>query len=822
MNTYTRQIGQGDYIKHWAFDTFQMAPYTCEKEKDDVDFETLKNYHTMEDVGKIKYAVRRAYTGEIAERMKKVDLPKIEMKKLYYHIESDAVELSTFFHQPTILSGAAKTFIESTYEGVYHFTLKCSCYLKMWVNGQEVGTYDPKTRNVEATYALTVPLKVGTNEVTIYIEDLAERDIFFYFELRYEDEAKLTYFVPIDGDQEAIEGYAKVLKSLHTTAYSLEKGAIKVYYDQGLVQEPMTLYRSYTSYGLNDALNKDETFCLTPDKDYFEMRIDEEGEYFCLFTAYSGNVELKLYLFINIYDRANLELTPAKTLEERKGQAISFLAQHPYDTVSSAIAQMVYHGKMTKDVEDLLWALLQRVEEKEDCADFVFLPVLMLYAKYPELLSEALKVRIKTLALGFRYWFDEPGNDVMWFYSENHALLFHGCQYLAGYLFEKECFEVSGLRGYEQKAIGEAKLTKWLDDFLKQGYDEWNSVTYLPIDFIGLFSLYIAAPDEAMRQKVTQALDATFEVIAANIYKHKYTAAYARVYESNIKGAESSETNFFAWIAFGQGMLTKQTKSVGFFAISNYIPPKVDHILKGTYKRPVTVERKEGCFGAHTYVHKTDDYALSTAINFKPFTPGMQQHVLNIALGEAATVIAINHPGEKAFSGERRPSYWAGNGTLPYVYQHKNAALAIFRIEPTHTVDFIHAVVPFSNIDAYKMCNNWLFIQKDEGLVAIWWSNGYSRTMTGANTNKEVIAYGRDHGLYIKCASLKEYPSFEAFQAMMLQTEIVYDGAYSLSVEDPRGSTLAIDCTAYCLIDGKRLPVTPAERLVIRHDASNK
>ena len=34
--------------------------------------------------------------------------------------------------------------------------------------------------------------------------------------------------------------------------------------------------------------------------------------------------------------------------------------------------------------------------------------------------------------LDYRYWVDEPGNDVMWFWSENHALCFHVSQLLAG------------------------------------------------------------------------------------------------------------------------------------------------------------------------------------------------------------------------------------------------------------------------------------------------------------------------------------------------------------------------------------------------------
>ncbi len=32
---------------------------------------------------------------------------------------------------------------------------------------------------------------------------------------------------------------------------------------------------------------------------------------------------------------------------------------------------------------------------------------------------------MRACILNFRYWMDEPGDDVMWFYSENHALMFH-------------------------------------------------------------------------------------------------------------------------------------------------------------------------------------------------------------------------------------------------------------------------------------------------------------------------------------------------------------------------------------------------------------
>ena len=178
-------------------------------------------------------------------------------------------------------------------------------------------------------------------------------------------------------------------------------------------------------------------------------------------------------------------------------------------------------------------------------------------------------------------------------------------------------------------------------------------------------------------------------------------------------------------------------------------------------------------------------------------------------------MIGINHPGEKAFSGERRPSYWAGNGTLPYVAQHQNMILAVFNIAPNHAVDFIHAAVPFEVFEDYRLEGNWLFARKDEGLVAIWWSNGYEKTTYGANTNKEVIAYGRHQGIYIKGGSMKDYATFDQFVQQMKQLSVHYDGQREMTVIDPHYGLVKMDCTDEWLLNGKKCLVSPKERMVI-------
>ena len=80
-----------------------------------------------------------------------------------------------------------------------------------------------------------------------------------------------------------------------------------------------------------------------------------------------------------------------------------------------------------------------------------------------------------------------------------------------------------------------------------------------------------------------------------------------------------------------------------------------------------------------TYSAMTSDYALSCAEAFKPFRHGHQQHVMDCTLGREASFF-INHPGERAYSGENRPAYWAGNGTVPLTIQYKGLLMMIFSL----------------------------------------------------------------------------------------------------------------------------------------------
>jgi hypothetical protein len=85
-----------------------------------------------------------------------------------------------------------------------------------------------------------------------------------------------------------------------------------------------------------------------------------------------------------------------------------------------------------RETEAMIDATLPAIEDCWDCADFALVPLLWGRTRFGHLLSDRMRARIDAAMLGYRYWMDEPGNDVQWYFSENHALLFHTSAYLAG------------------------------------------------------------------------------------------------------------------------------------------------------------------------------------------------------------------------------------------------------------------------------------------------------------------------------------------------------------------------------------------------------
>ena len=136
---------------------------------------------------------------------------------------------------------------------------------------------------------------------------------------------------------------------------------------------------------------------------------------------------------------------------------------------------------------------LYRVNERLDCGDFVIPAFLTILYRYRDssLLTEELLQGLEDAVLNFKYWIDEPGVDIHLpcYFTENHQVLFHSIEYLAGQLYRDRIFTNNGENGEWHREHGRTYLKRWLTWRKRFGFSEWLSNGYYAEDMLGLLIL---------------------------------------------------------------------------------------------------------------------------------------------------------------------------------------------------------------------------------------------------------------------------------------------------------------------------------------------
>jgi len=224
-------------------------------------------------------------------------------------------------------------------------------------------------------------------------------------------------------------------------------------------------------------------------------------------------------------------------------------------------------------------AALDEINAREDTADFELnslIRLLYLHREYPHL-GEALRERLEQAVLNFKYWLDEPGPDEMCWWSENHQILFHTAELLAGQLFPDEVFPNSGMTGAEHAAHAAPRIRRWLDFRGRFGFSEFHSNVYFNEDIPPLVNLVDFAEDESLRTRAAMVLDTLALDLASNYYKGLYATAHGRTYPGKLLGGLNDSTREAAWLLLGLGSYEAAGNfSAAFLATSKaYGPPSI-------------------------------------------------------------------------------------------------------------------------------------------------------------------------------------------------------------------------------------------------------
>jgi hypothetical protein len=216
-------------------------------------------------------------------------------------------------------------------------------------------------------------------------------------------------------------------------------------------------------------------------------------------------------------------------------------------------------------------------------------------------LSTEVNAMMKDTVLNFKYWVDEPGDTVMYMGSENHRLLFHVAEWMAGHLYPTEIFTNSGQNGLYHTAKSYVYITEWLRQRGRFGFDEWHSNSYFPICIAPLINLYDFSTHEGyykLRQMTAAILDQMLLYMAADSYQGIFGTTHGRSYGIYVKYPDFEGTTALNWLYFATGSLTKGTSGMApvCSATSTYQPPEILYAMANDQSKQSSMRAAAGHF----------------------------------------------------------------------------------------------------------------------------------------------------------------------------------------------------------------------------------
>jgi len=489
------------------------------------------------------------------------------------------------------------------------------------------------------------------------------------------------------------------------------------------------------------------------------------------FSFSEGETPFQLNLVVNLDDTVlvrkveNPRYYPyhspitADTLSGYRREYLRLLLPKEQKSLYGLIIKAVLGEKMTNR-DQILKTELARIDSRADCSDFYLSAILRLYRMGG--LTPEEQQRVRKTVLEFRYWTDESGTDAMSMSSENHQLLFHGCQLLAGNLLPEERFKRSGRKGKEQARIAKERLNRWLSRVEQRGFEEFLSSAYVPITMGGLLNLVDFADDPDISRRAGKLVDSILIQLAQHSFDGVTSGPQGRVYRDGALYPRNSGTQAILSYVTPKAKLSLNPW-VSFLASSRYTIPSVDQWLD----QPIDLVYPQG--GTVITLRKTADYAISSATvpspsggkEYWPGALGTQEHLCDINLGDD-THIFLNHPGASYETSQSRPGYWNGNGVLPTLKQKGSTMMAIFDIPESYPIQFTHAYWPADQFDQEEKYAGWSFARKGDAYIGLWCSR--PTMLTGDMVmGRELRANGRKTAWVAVVSSQAEAGSFETF-----------------------------------------------------------
>lgn len=195
------------------------------------------------------------------------------------------------------------------------------------------------------------------------------------------------------------------------------------------------------------------------------------------------------------------------------------------------LTQMLYESEFLEDAyfEDAatvsanLEGAIERIDVREDCADFTANALIRFYLENEHRLASSNKEEIRDCLIGFKYWMDQYDgrDDSMCHWSENHQILFAVTEYLVGNTWPNEVF-ADGNDGARHVEFAKERINAWMEQRYYYGFNEYYSNNYYPEDIAPManFIQFAADEDQAMVDRMKIIMDIIWLDIATQSFKY--------------------------------------------------------------------------------------------------------------------------------------------------------------------------------------------------------------------------------------------------------------------------------------------------------------
>ena len=747
--------------------------------------------------------------------------------------DDEVIDFSLFNFAPALMQGWIFTCIESKGEQTVDAELITIGPARVWLNGALVTHYAEHFSYVAVQrIPIRLVLKAGHNEIYVQGDMLGWREARLALGLRLVAKPDVKVKVPIGTYEvaawrEAERGLDSVL--INQFAYPTLPGYVSARNEEGFEAEIEVSMPTPDKFGgavptdklptatRHITLRAGEKIALPITPAITTAMASVPGENTLSLRVRPANgMPLALHREIWASD-SQFSNTPYGTYDERRREALEHLAGMPYDVPASMAAVML--GKRTTISSEAVALACHFMDNRYDCADFYAIGLLVLlyrYGEHPALL-DADRDRIEQSFQHFKYWIDEPGIDAMCYFTENHQILFHVTQYLAGQRWPDWIFSNSGRIGREQHDRARPRIESWILRRLQGNFSEWDSNAYMTLDAFAMLALAEFAHSPTLRGMATVLLDKIFFLIACQSFRGTHGSTHGRCYVAGLKSARFENTSSLARIGWGMGLFNGETRASSMVAMAERyrVPDVIQRI--GAHLPPMLVTRarskgalrpqfdmKAGTWDVSTITRRTPDGMLSAGVDYRAGEMGIQEHLWQATLSPEA-VIFTTYPGNSQEHGNARPNFWAGSARLPRVAMHDRTVICIYRLETGVGLGFTHAYFPAAMFDQYLVRGNWAYARVGDGYVALWGDGELILPEAGQHAGQELRSSAAGQVWVCHIGSAAEDGSFEVFCRTVMANA---PQANDLSVRwtTPYGQKLAFAWEGALQVDGQ--PIT--------------